>query len=85
MRKIDIITMKACVKNKSSDVEDIRMDIVAKVIYVICKPLTHICNTLFRTGVFPSRMKIAKVMTLFKSGAKTDLTNNSLVAILKNL
>ena len=51
-----------------SDFDDMSIDIVAKVIYVIC-------NTSFRTGVFPSRMKITKVILLFKSGAKTDLTN----------
>ena len=47
-----IITVKACT-TKSSDFEDISMDIIAKVIYVICKRLTHMLNTSFRTGVFP--------------------------------
>ena len=42
-----IITVKACTKKKSSDFEDISMDIVGKDQYVICKPLTHICNTSF--------------------------------------
>ena len=56
--------MKACTKKKPSDFEDISisMDIVTKVIYVICKHLMHICNTSFRAGVFPIRMKIAKVI-----------------------
>ena len=64
-----------CTKKKSSDVEDISMGTVAKVVSVICKPLAHICNISFRTGVFPSRMKIAKVIPMFKSGTKTDVTN----------
>ena len=49
------------------------IDIVEKVIYVIC-------NISFRTGVFPSRIKITKVILLFKSGAKTELFNFSLAA-----
>ena len=60
-------------QNKILDFEDMSFDTVGKVIYVIC-------NTSFRTGVFPSRMKITKVILLFKSGAKTDLTNRSVAA-----
>ena len=57
------------------DFEDISMDILASVIPVISKPLTHIFNNSFKTGVFPSRMKIAKIKPIFKSGAKTDIGN----------
>ena len=51
------------------------MDIVANVIPVINKPLPHICNNSFKIGVFPSRMKIAKITTIFISGAKADIGN----------
>ena len=51
------------------------MDIVANVIPVIYKPLTHFCNNSFKIGVFPSRMKIAKITTIFRSGAKADIGN----------
>ena len=80
-KKEVIITVKACTK-KSSDFVDISIDIVAKVIYAIFKPLTHICNISFTTGVFPSIMKNAKVMPLFKNGAKTDLTNHRSIYLL---
>ena len=58
------------------------MDTVAKVVSVICKPLAHICNISFRTGVFPSRMKIAKVIPMFKSGTKTEVTNYRPISLL---
>ena len=58
------------------------MDTVAKVVSVICKPLAHICNISFRTCVFPSRMKIAKVIPMFKSGTKTDVTNYRPISLL---
>ena len=51
------------------------MDIVANVIPVISKPLTHICNNSFKTGVFPSRMKIANIKPIFRRDAKTDIGN----------
>ena len=58
------------------------MDIVANVIPVISKPLTHICNNSFKTGVSPPRMMIAKIKPIFKSGAKTDIGNNRPISLL---
>ena len=79
----EVITIvKGCTKKKSSDFEDISTDTVAKVVSVICKPLAHICNISFRTGVFLSRMKIAKVIPMFKSGTKTDVTNYRPISLL---
>ena len=81
MRPVDeeevITTVTGCTKTKSSDFEDMSMDTVAKVVSVICKLLAHSCrpNISFRTGVFPSRMNIVKVIPMFKSGTKTDVTN----------
>ena len=86
MRLVDeeevINTVKGCNKNNSSDFEDISMATVAKVLSVICKPLGHICNISFITGVFPSRMKIAKVIPMCKSGTKTDVTNYRPISLL---
>ena len=70
--------------NKSTDFEDISMDIVANVIPVISKHLMHICNNSFKTGVFPSRMKIAKIKLIFKS-AKTDIRNYRPISLLPQL
>ena len=86
MRPVDeeevINTVKGCTKKKSSDFEDISMDTVAKVISVICKPLAHICNGSFKTGVFPTRLKIAKVIPMFKSGIKIEVTNYRPISLL---
>ena len=86
MRPVDeeevITTVTGCTKKRYSDFEDISMDTVAKVVSVICKPLAHICNISFRTGVFPSRMKIAKVIPMFKSGTKPEVTNYRPLSLL---
>ena len=86
MRPVDeeevITTVTGCTKKRSSDFEDISMDTVAKIVSVICKPLAHICNISFRTGVFPSRMKIAKVIPMIKSGTKTEVTNYRPISLL---
>ena len=77
-----ITTVTGCTTKKSSDFEDISMDTVANVVSVICKPLAHICNISFTTGVFPSRMNIAKVIPMFKSGTKTKVTNYRPISLL---
>ena len=39
-----------------------------QIIHVIVKPLVHIFNVSFSTGIFPSNLKIAKVIPVFKKG-----------------
>ena len=41
----------------------------------IAIPLSHIINLSFSTGIVPDKMKIAKVITIHKSGNKTDFNN----------
>ena len=36
-------------------------------------PFTHICNKSFSSGVFPSKMKVAKVIHVYKAGKKKFL------------
>ena len=45
----------------STDFNDLNMSMVKNIIAHIVKPLKHICNVSFNTGIFPSQMKIAKV------------------------
>ena len=42
---------------------------------VISKPVMHSYIISFNTRVFPSRMKMAKIMPISKSDAKTDIGN----------
>uniref|UniRef100_A0A3Q3EDH9 Reverse transcriptase domain-containing protein n=1 Tax=Labrus bergylta TaxID=56723 RepID=A0A3Q3EDH9_9LABR len=58
------------------------MRIVKQVIQGIAKPLTHICNLSFKTGKFPRKMKIAKVIPLYKTGDKHHFTNYRPVSLL---
>ena len=81
-----ITTVTGCNKKKSSSAfENISIDTVAKVVSVICKPLAHICNISFRTGMFSSNVKIAKAVPMFKSCTKTDVTNYRPISLLPQL
>lgn len=41
----------------------------------ILNPLCEIINTVFLTGVFPSKLKIAKVTPIYKGGDQNSPTN----------
>ena len=79
----EVIRVVESCKNKSStDAEGLSMNIVQHIITSIIKPLTHICNTSFKTGAFPDKLKIAKVIPVFKSGIKEDCSNYRPISLL---
>ena len=67
---IDIVKKKKKSKNKVfTDLNEIDMKVVKRVIEWISNPLIHICNLSFHTGTFPNKMKIAEVIPLsYKTG-----------------
>ena len=48
----------------------------------ILKPITHIINTSIKSGIVPSKMKIAKIVPIFKKGNVTDPANYRPVSLL---
>ena len=77
-----IDTVNECKNKTSTDNHEIDMKIVKKVTHGISKPLTHIFNLSLQTGQFPNKMKIAKVIPLYKTGDKHHFTNYTLVSLL---
>ena len=61
------------------------MKVVNNIIHSIVKPVTHICNSSLVSGVFPDKMKIAKIIPLFKSGIKTEFNNYRPISLLPQL
>ena len=79
----EIIEIVSNFKNKmSSDIHDIDMSIVKKVITKISKPFSRICNMPFKNSKFPEKMKVAKVVPIFKGGEKNLFTNYRPVSLL---
>ena len=79
----EVIRVVESCKNKSStDADGLSMNIVKHIITLILKPLTHIFNTSFKTGVFPDKFKIAKVIPVFKSGIKENCSNYRPISLL---
>ena len=74
--------IKLCKPKDSMDYDDISMWVLSRIAPQVVKPLVHICNLSYSTGIFPSEMKIAKVIPLFKNGNKSDFSNYRPISLL---
>ena len=74
--------INSCKSKHSTDVEDLSMYIVKSTVKAIAKLFMHICNMSFSTGVFPTDLKIAKIVPIFKSGDDSSFTNYRPVSLL---
>lgn len=67
---------------KSSGPDDISAHFLVVAADVLVTPLTILFNYALKFGIFPSCLKIAKVIPVFKSGNKTDVSNYRPISIL---
>ena len=74
--------LKLCKPKYSMDYDDISMWVLSRIAPHVVKPLVHIFNLSFSTGIFPSELKIAKVIPLFKNGNKSDFSNYRPISLL---
>ena len=68
--------------NKSSGLDGITAYFIKLASDIIAVPLSILCNLSFSEGVFPNCMKNAKVILLFKTGSKTELSNYRPISLL---
>ena len=62
----EIISAIKILKNRyTAGVDSISDIIIKKCVNYLIKPLTHLCNALLETGVFPEKFKMSKVIPLY--------------------
>ena len=66
----------------SSGVDGISTNLLKDIKYIISKPLTLIINQCLETGIFPSKLKVAKVIPILKRGDETIFDNDRPISIL---
>lgn len=77
-----VAIVENCKNKKSTDCDGIDMVIIKKTLDCISIPLCYIFNLSLQSGVFPDRMKVAKVIPLYKSGDKHSFNNYRPVSLL---
>ena len=68
--------------NKSSGCDDINTKIIKKIAKEISKPLAHIFNLSFLSGIIPDNLKVALVTPIFKSNDETKFENYRPISVL---
>ena len=58
----------ADLKDVTGGFDEIPMLIIKKTITYIVIPLKHIYNSSFKSGIFPDKLKISKIIPIFKHG-----------------
>ena len=79
----DVIKIIHNLKPKSScGFDEISVKLIKFAKNELCKPITVIVNQCLETGIFPDKLKIAKVIPLFKKGDPEQIDNYRPISIL---
>ena len=69
-------------KKKKSDIDYIPVSLLIKIRHLICFPLSRLINLSFSTGIFPDRLKNAKIVPIHKTGSIFEINNYRPISIL---
>ena len=76
------MSVKSLQDKKTPDLNGISTNFLKKIIFQIIKPLHHIFSLSFEKGIFPSQLKTAKVIPIFKNGDKSIMDNYRPISLL---
>jgi hypothetical protein len=62
--------------------DELSTSLIKPVIHLLLKPLTHIFNLSFRTGTVPQKLKIAKIVPIYKNGDRSLPINYRPISLL---
>ena len=82
----EIVKIVASLENSFSTGPDgIPMTVIKPVIHLLAPVLAHLINYSYTLGVFPSAMKKAKVLPIYKSGDHSEVNNYRPISVLNSL
>ena len=79
---IEVMNVILLLKISCAGWDDIPAYVMKRCINVYIEPLTHIIDKSMKEGVFPSELKLAKVVPIFKSGDSSKITNYRPISVL---
>ncbi|KAJ8019698.1 RNA-directed DNA polymerase from mobile element jockey [Holothuria leucospilota] len=78
----EIVKIISTLKSSAPGYDDISPKVVKCIPHLIRKPLCHIFNLSMPPGIVPPRMKVARVIPVFKSGDPLVISNYRPISIL---
>jgi hypothetical protein len=78
-------TIKNFKPKNSSNAQGVSTKMVKFIGYEISAPLAHIFNLSLSTGVFPSKLKLCRVVPIFKAGNNMDCDNYRPISLLSSV
>ena len=78
----DTVNAITSLKNKKGHINEIAVSLIKENKEILAKPLTMLFNQSINTGIFPDRFKLGKLIPIYKTGNKTDLSNYRPITIL---
>ena len=88
-KNIDEIIVKKTINNlptkNSCGYDDISSKLLKVIAPVIIKPLTLLINQVLNTGIFPDKLKIAKVIPIYKKGGPQLFENYRPISLLPTI
>ena len=81
VEKRELVTILKSLKDSACGSDELSPKIIKMSMNVITDPLLHVCNMSLLGGIFPSELKIAKVVPIFKSGDIMKFTNYRPVSV----
>jgi hypothetical protein len=65
--------------------DEIPITVIKRVRQCLIKPLAHVINSSLVSGIFPDKLKISRIITVFKKGEETDPVNYRPLSILPTI
>ena len=79
----EVVNIVLSLKNKNSfGIDRIPVKIMIASIYPVAEPIANIINSSLQTGIFPDKLKIAKICPVFKCGERNCLANYRPISVL---
>lgn len=82
----ELISIFNSLKNKwSSGYDDVPVKVIKLAMDPLIKPIMHLINASFISGIFPEELKISKVVPVYKKGDETEIQNYRPISILPSI
>ena len=83
--EIEVFLLENLDGRKSFGVDKVHPFLLSVAAFQIFRPVTHIINMSIKQGIFPEKLKIAKVIPVFKQGSRLECDNYRPISVLPAL